>query len=132
MSYQENSNHISPHLVSLLLHPLRLKFAQRRHPAALGCRSFPTLPQFFLLPEVLEAGRDSHCRLQADLMPSTVAPRNEVFNQRELGKCRERSQYNEHSFTSKSVLDLLLEIHCLSFHFKYTFIFVKEKTNSLQ
>lgn len=28
MSYQENSNHINPHLVSLLLHPLRLKFAQ--------------------------------------------------------------------------------------------------------
>ncbi|OWK06552.1 hypothetical protein Celaphus_00011939 [Cervus elaphus hippelaphus] len=65
-------------------------------------------------------------------MPSTVAPRNEVFNQRELGKCRERSQYNEHSFTSKSILHLLLEIHCFSFRFKYTFIFVKEKANSLQ
>ena len=85
MSYQENSNHINPHLVSLLLHPLRLKFAQLnilQHWA-----SFPTLPQVFLLPEALEARRDSHCKLQADLIPSTVAPRNEVFNQRELGKC---------------------------------------------
>lgn len=131
MSYQDNSNHINPHLVSLLLHPLRLKFAQLdilQHwavRASLPSHRSPCCPR-----TLKRAGtHTASFRVTWYLLLS----HQEMSFQPEGTRQVLEKDHNTINIASQAILFYIYSWkYTFSFHFKYIFIFVKEKANSLQ